>query len=109
MATTPTTEVHTPEEAARRLGISVGMIIELLKARGYPFTEFSPDLKPWGKGGRGGRKWGLTDAQIETIIAGQARSMPGRDTAPVEAKPARGIPGHDGIDRLSRRPRAGRA
>ena len=101
--------VHPPSEAAAILGgISVATLIALLKAKGYPYTELKPGATPWGKGRQ---TWGLTDDQLATIVAGQARRHPlptasgdGASTAPRIP----GLPGHDGKSRLRRGRGAGR-
>jgi hypothetical protein len=63
--------VHPPEECARRLGgISVAMLIALLKDGRYGFTMLKAGHKPWG---RGRQFWGMTDEQISTVIRGQER------------------------------------
>jgi hypothetical protein len=97
--------VHEPAEAARRLGgISVATLIEILKVRGYEWTELTPGVKPWGKGGRGRKRWGLTDDQIAAVVAGQSRrhARPAPGDAP-PPKPKGTIPGWDGKRRLGPR------
>jgi hypothetical protein len=97
--------VHSPEEAARRLGgIAVPTLIAIIKDGGYSFTNLSPGSKPWG---RGKRRWGLTDSQIDAVIAGQSRQIPAptgarrsKATADQAADVLR-LHGWDGVDRLA--------
>jgi hypothetical protein len=77
------TIVYPPKEVARMLaGISVSQLVAILKAKNYPYTELTPDSKPWG---RGRQCWGMTDEQIAILISGQERIHP-RANDP-EAKP----------------------
>jgi len=98
--------VHPPDVAAARLGgISVGTLVALLRAGGYPYTMLKPGGAPWG---RGRQTWGLTDDQIAAVADGQARTHarpadPGAGIPAAPARVARALPGHDGRSRLKRR------
>jgi hypothetical protein len=97
--------VHTPQEAARRLGgISVATLVKLLRDGGYSYVSLSPGARPWG---RGRKCWDMTDEQINALISGQSRRLP----APSEARQGKAavdrttdslrLHGWDGVDRLA--------
>jgi hypothetical protein len=93
--------ILTPPQSAAMLGVSVHILVELLRLGGYPFTDLSPGgkSKPWG---RGRKTWGLTRAQLDAVVAGQARRFPTKATAPAVSSGSVLYPGHDGINRLRR-------
>jgi hypothetical protein len=104
MSRTAAITVHPPQEAARRLGgISVSTLVKLLRDGGYSFVSLSPGAKPWG---RGRKLWGMTDEQINALIAGQNRRHPPPSGAG-QGKAAKGgdtdlrVYGWDGVDRLN--------
>ncbi len=82
-----TTSILTPADAAARIGLSVGRLVVLLKTYGYQFTEMSPGGKP---GDRGRGLWGMTAAQVEAVVRGQARGF-NRPAAEVKP-PKKGLP-----------------
>jgi hypothetical protein len=96
--------VHPPEEAARRLGgISASTLVKLLREGGYAFVSLSPGAKPWG---RGRKLWGMTDEQINAVIAGQSRRLPaptgaGQGKATADRANDLRLLGWDGRDRLA--------
>lgn len=106
MSGTKQIAVYPPEEVARRLGgISVALLVSILKAHGYEYTQLTPGAKPWG---RGRQVWGMTDEQIADLIAGQTRQHPkpenpaDRSAARPIASPGLRAMGWDGVERASR-------
>ena len=62
-------KIHAPQEIAEKLGsISVKTLSALIRARGLETTTLGY-VEPSRKGGRRRRVWGMTDAQLETLIA----------------------------------------
>jgi len=62
-------KIHTPEEIAERVGrITIKTLSALIRSRGLETTTlgYSP---PSSKGGPPRRLWGMTDAQLECLLA----------------------------------------
>jgi hypothetical protein len=73
------TALHTPEEIATLLGgISVKTLNDLIRDRGLETTTlgYSP---PSRKGGPRRRLWGMTDVQLEALMAARRRRGRGAD------------------------------
>jgi hypothetical protein len=69
-------KLHTPEEIAAMLGgISVKTLNDLVRDRGYETTTLGY-AAPSRKGGPKRRIWGMTDEQLEALLA--ARRNRGR-------------------------------
>ena len=65
--------VHTPKEIAERLGpITVKTLSALIRARGLETTTLGY-AEPSRKGGPRRRLWGMTDAQLEALLAQRRR------------------------------------
>ena len=65
--------IHTPEEIARRLGsITVKTLNALIRRRGLETTTLG-HAPPSKKGGPSRRLWGMTDAQLECLLAVRKR------------------------------------
>ena len=64
--------VMPPGTAAARLGLPVDRLVRLIRHYRYAWTELAPGGRP-GDVGRG--RWGLTEAQFEAIVRGQARTF----------------------------------
>jgi hypothetical protein len=67
-------KIHTPSEIAERLGrITVKTLTALIRSRGLETTTlgYAP-ASP--KGGPRRRIWGMTDAQLESLLALRRRS-----------------------------------
>ena len=63
------TAIHTPEDIANRLGnITLKTLSALIRSRGMETTTlgYAP---PSRKGGPPRRLWGMTDAQLEALLA----------------------------------------
>ena len=72
--------VHTPEEIAEKLGgISLKTLGALIRDHGLETTTLGY-AEPSRKGGPGRRLWGMTDAQLETLLA--LRRHRGQDRDP---------------------------
>lgn len=72
--------LHTPEEIAAMLGgISIKTLNDLIRDRGLESTtiRYAP---PSRKGGPRRRIWGMTDAQLQALLA--ARRRRGREETP---------------------------
>jgi hypothetical protein len=69
MAAAEEPAIHTPEEIARRLGgISVKRLAELVRGGGFEVTDLGlAQRSP--KGGPRRRLWGMTDAQLNALLA----------------------------------------
>jgi hypothetical protein len=66
--------IHTPEEIAERLGrITVKTLSALIRSRGLETTTLG-HAPPSRKGGPPRRLWGMTDAQLECLVALRKRS-----------------------------------
>ena len=65
--------LHTPEEIARRLGgINVKTLNDLVRDGGFAITVLGlADRSP--KGGKRKRIWGMTNAQLDALIAARER------------------------------------
>jgi hypothetical protein len=62
-------KVHTPEEIIERLGgISIKTLLALIRNRGLETTTLGY-AEPSPKGGPRRRLWGMTDAQLEALLA----------------------------------------
>ena len=62
-------EVHTPEEIAARLGgINIKTLTALIRNHGLETTTFGY-AEPSRKGGPPRRLWGMTDPQLEVLLA----------------------------------------
>lgn len=64
--------VLAPSAAAARLGVSVASLVTLVRHYGYAFTELALGGRP---GDRGRGRWGMTAAQIVSVVRGQARAV----------------------------------
>ena len=65
--------IHTPEEIARRLGsITVKTLSALIRSRGLETTTLG-HAPPSKRGGPSRRIWGMTDAQLECLLAVRKR------------------------------------
>ena len=74
-------KVHTPEEiAARAGGISVKSLSALIRDRGLETTTLGY-AEPSRKGGPRRRLWGMTDAQLQALLALRRRRDPDRDSS----------------------------
>jgi hypothetical protein len=63
------TKIHTPEEIAERAGrISVKTLCALIRSRGLETTTLG-HAPPSRRGGPPRRLWGMTDAQLERLLA----------------------------------------
>jgi hypothetical protein len=74
--------LHTPEEIATMLGgISVKTLNDLVRDRGHETTTvgYAP---PSRKGGPKRRIWGMTDQQLEALLAARRRRGRREDAAP---------------------------
>lgn len=75
----PEARLHTPEEIAAMLGgISIKTLNDLIRDRGLESTTISY-APPSRKGGPRRRIWGMTDAQLEALMA--VRRRRGREEA----------------------------
>ncbi|SIN97947.1 hypothetical protein SAMN05444166_1885 [Singulisphaera sp. GP187] len=99
-------DILEPSEAAARLAISTKCLTAIIRRHHYKFTELAAGGKP---GDRGRRRWGLTEAQLQTIIRGQERGFeePEPETAAPAATRYSNLPPDDG--RLLLRKGKGRA
>jgi hypothetical protein len=71
-------QLYAPEEIAKRLGgISVKSLSELIRKAGLETTTLG-HTKPSRKGGRRRRLWGMTSAQLETLLEFRRRRAQGR-------------------------------
>jgi hypothetical protein len=62
-------KVHTPEEIVERLGgISLKTLLALIRNRGLETTTLGY-AEPSRKGGPRRRLWGMTNAQLEALLA----------------------------------------
>lgn len=93
--------VHEPGAAAARLGLTVEGLVELIRLHNYEYFERKPGGKP---GDRGRGRWGMTDAQIEAVLRGQARVLPRLqdEAGPDPGPPAPSPVSPDGRSRLRR-------
>jgi hypothetical protein len=65
--------IHTPEEIARRAGsITIKTLSALIRSRGLETTTLG-HAPPSRRGGPPRRLWGMTDAQLETLLAARKR------------------------------------
>jgi hypothetical protein len=70
--------IHTPEEIAERLGgISIKSLGELIRNSGLQTTTLG-FADPSRKGGPRRRLWGMTDEQLEVLLALRERGRHGR-------------------------------
>ena len=61
--------IHSPEEIAERLGrITIKTLSALIRARGLETTTLG-HTPPSRRGGPPRRLWGMTDAQLECLLA----------------------------------------
>ncbi len=61
--------IHTPEEIAARVGsITIKTLSALIRSRGLETTTLG-HAPPSRKGGPPRRLWGMTDAQLECLLA----------------------------------------
>ena len=66
--------IHTPEEIAEKVGrITIKTLKALIRARGLETTTLG-HAPPSKKGGPPRRLWGMTDAQLECLVALRKRS-----------------------------------
>jgi hypothetical protein len=73
-------KVYTPDEIVERLGgISIKTLTALIRNRGLETTTLGY-AEPSPKGGPRRRLWGMTDAQLEALLA--LRSHRGQDRDP---------------------------
>lgn len=93
--------VYPPGEAAELLGMTTKRLASLIRERRYPFTEILPGGKP---GDRGRNRWGLTLAQIEAIVRGQAKVPPDLASLPQAGKARFSPVSPDGKSRLRKSP-----
>jgi hypothetical protein len=94
--------VLSPSEAASRMGTNAHGLGVLIRKYRYEFTEIAPGGKP---GDRGRNRWGVTEAQLATIIAKQARGYQPPDE-PKPGAPPFSPASPDGVSRLHRGRRA---
>ena len=79
-AAIPMVKVNTPEDIAERLGgISVKSLTELIRNSGLETTTLGYS-EPSRKGGRRRRVWGMTEPQLEALLALRRRRGLGRDS-----------------------------
>ncbi len=73
--------VHDPDEIAARLGgINIKTLMALIRAHGLETTTLGY-TEPARKGGRPRRLWGMTDSQLEALLA--LRDRGGEKSPPV--------------------------
>jgi hypothetical protein len=66
--------IHTPEEIAERVGkITIKTLSAFIRSRGLETTTVG-NAPPSRKGGPPRRLWGMTDAQLECLVALRKRS-----------------------------------
>jgi hypothetical protein len=66
-------KIHTPEEIAERAGrITIKTLSALIRSRGLETTTLG-HAPPSRKGGPPRRLWGMTDAQLERLLAKRKR------------------------------------
>jgi hypothetical protein len=71
--------LHTPEEIAERLGgIAIKTLNELIRKRGLETTTLGYQ-EPSRKGGPRRRLWGMTDEQLDALLALRRRRRADRD------------------------------
>jgi hypothetical protein len=74
-------KIHTPSEIAQRAGsITVKTLSALIRARGLETTTLGY-AEPSRKGGPRRRVWGMTDAQLEALLAVRKRRGQLRDSS----------------------------
>jgi hypothetical protein len=93
--------IYPPGEAADLLGMTTRRLADLIRERRYSFTEILPGGKP---GDRGRNRWGLTIAQIEAIVRGQAKIPPDLANLPQAGKTRLSPVSPDGKSRLRKSP-----
>lgn len=96
-------EILSPGEVAKRMGITTADLVAMIRRHRYDFTEIKAGGKP---GDRGKRRWGLTESQAAAISRGQRRTPPDPNAQVDSREPARTTLSPDGKSRI---PRAGRA
>ena len=103
--TTAPKMILSPTDAAERIGVPVPELVAIIRRHRYGFTE----LKPGGRPGDPGRKrWGLTHAQVDAIVTGQARAVR-EEPKPEATAAARPRPAGESLARFARTTRkAGR-
>jgi hypothetical protein len=90
-----------PRDCARALGTDVPALVSLLKQYRYPFTELVPGGKP---GQRGGRRWGLTPAQLDAVVRAQERQFEPPPEGDEQAAGGSSLPpGHQRLVRKKKR------
>jgi hypothetical protein len=78
-ATGEPARVYSPEEIAERLGgIAVKSLGELIRSRGLETTTLGY-AEPSRKGGPRRRLWGMTDIQLDALLALRRRGRHGKD------------------------------
>jgi hypothetical protein len=66
-------KIHSPEEIAERVGrITIKTLSALIRSRGLETTTLG-HAPPSRKGGPPRRLWGMTDAQLERLLAARKR------------------------------------
>ena len=72
-AKTVEARIHTPDEIAERIGsITIKTLSALIRSRGLETTTLG-HAPPSRKGGPPRRLWGMTDAQLERLLAVRKR------------------------------------
>lgn len=89
--------VLSPGESAERMNTSPRKLATLIRRYQYEFTELVPGGKP---GDRGRNRWGLTEAQLATIIEKQARGYQPPAEPAVTVTPGPTSESPDGVSRL---------
>jgi len=89
--------VLSPGESAERMNTSPKKLAALIRRYQYEFTELVPGGKP---GDRGRNRWGLTEAQLATIIQKQARGYEPVPEPAATTAPASTSESPDGVSRL---------
>jgi hypothetical protein len=87
--------VLSPSEAAARLGLPVQGLVSIIRRHHYDYTELALGGRP---GDRGRNRWGLTEAQLQKILDGQARHY--AQPEPEQAAPRPSAASPDGRSRL---------
>jgi hypothetical protein len=73
-------KIYSPDEISKRLGgISVKSLTELIRNSGLETTTLGYS-EPSRKGGRRRRVWGMTEPQLEALLALRRRRGLGRDS-----------------------------
>lgn len=90
--------VYSGAEVAAMLGVSSETLLGWMRLGRYPFTQLKPGGKP---GDRGPNRWGMTRAQVDAMVRGQARQLPEPVVAEAEARLVSAL-SPDGVSRLRR-------